>query len=119
MLSSAEPAHRQAIAQAISAPMVFVAEEDGEIVGVLRGGEGSTAKPVAKGSRHRQGIGRKLVEHSSESRSGAAKVIRVAATLYAVPFSSRDRLSESAGVAPAGVSRFHGLKIQPNAQGVP
>ena len=34
---SAEPAHREAIAQVIQAPLVFVAEEKDEVVGVLRG----------------------------------------------------------------------------------
>ena len=48
-------------AQVIQAPLVFVAEEDGEIVGVLRGRQERLASLFVRGDRHRHGIGRRLV----------------------------------------------------------
>ena len=112
---SAEPAHRQAIAQVISAPMVFVAEEDGEIVGVLRGGRKDRLQSLfVKGSRHRQGIGRKLVERfEQESLRRGAKVIHVASTLYAVPFYLTMGYRKSTGVRLGWSFEGSGLKMQP------
>ncbi len=59
---SAEPAHRAAIAEVIRSQWVFVAEEDGEIVGVLRGRKERLGSLFVRGDHHRQGIGRRLVE---------------------------------------------------------
>ena len=65
---SAETARRAAIAEAIGAPVVLVAEEDGALVGVLRGGrvdhEGRTVLQslFVEAACHRRGIGRRLVE---------------------------------------------------------
>ncbi len=59
---SPEQAHREAIARVIRSAMVFVAEDDGEIVGVLRGRVDRLASLFVRGDHHRQGIGRRLVE---------------------------------------------------------
>ena len=58
---SPEKAHQEAIAGVVRAAMVYVAEEDGEVVGVLRGRKGRVASLFVRGDRHRQGIGRRLV----------------------------------------------------------
>ena len=47
---SKEEPHQEAIARVIHSAMVFVAEDEGEIVGVLRGPEGQTGKPFCQGS---------------------------------------------------------------------
>ena len=60
---STETAHQEAIAQAIQTEMVFVAEHEGEIVGVLRGRKERLQSLFVRGDRHRQGIGRKLIGH--------------------------------------------------------
>jgi len=60
---SSEPAHQEAIAQVIRSEMVFVAEVDGEIVGVLRGRKERLGSLFVSGDHHRLGIGRRLVEH--------------------------------------------------------
>ena len=90
---SAEPAHRAAIAEAIGAPIVLVAEEAGAIVGVLRGGRvdgrGRTVLQslFVAADHHRRGIGRRLVERFEQAcPAGGVTVIKVASTLYAVPF---------------------------------
>lgn len=76
--------HQRAIADVLRAEIVLVAEIREEIVGVLRGRSDRLQSLFVAGDRHRQGIGRRLVE-SFERRIGPS-VVRVAATLYAVPF---------------------------------
>lgn len=90
---SSLPEHREAVASAISAPSVWVAETDGKIVGVLRGGRtdhrGRTvlSSLFVNGRRHRQGIGRGLVERFEQEYAGrGSSVFKLAATLYAIPF---------------------------------
>jgi GNAT superfamily N-acetyltransferase len=84
---SQEPAHQAVIAEAIEADMVFVAEDDGEIVGVLRGRPDKLQSLFVRKDHHRQGIGRALVAHFERAcRRQEATVIKVQATLFAVPF---------------------------------
>src|SRR5512142_1547535 len=65
---SSDPSHQKAIADVIQAPTVLVAEMDGQIVGVLRGGRvdelGRTVLQslFVSGKYHRHGLGQKLVE---------------------------------------------------------
>jgi GNAT superfamily N-acetyltransferase len=117
---SPEKAHREAIAQVIRAPMVLVAADDGEIVGVLRGGRKDKQHRTVlqslfvKGEHHRQGIGRKLVERfERECLRQGATVIRLAATLYAVPFYLEVGYKRSTGVRSGWSFEGSGLKIQP------
>jgi GNAT superfamily N-acetyltransferase len=117
---SPEKAHREAIAQVIRAPRVWVAVGDGEIVGVLRGGRKDKRQRTVlqslfvKGDHHRQGIGRKLVERfERECLRQGATVIRLAATLYAVPFYLSIGYKRSTGVRSGWSFEGSGLKVQP------
>lgn len=111
---SPEPAHQEAIARVIRSEMVFVAEEEGEIVGVLRGRRERLGSLFVRGDRHRRGIGRGLVEHfEQECRRQRMTVIRVAATLYAVPFYLAMGYKRSTGVRTGWSFQGRGLKIQP------
>lgn len=84
---SADPAHREAITGIIQAAILLVAEDEGEIVGVLRGRKDRLQSLFVAGSHHRQGIGRRLVERFEEAcRQQGATQIRVAATLFGIPF---------------------------------
>lgn len=84
---SPEEEHRAAISRAIQSEMVFVAEEDGEILGVLRGRATRLGSLFVRGDHHRRGIGRKLVARfERECVRQRGMTIKVAATLYAVPF---------------------------------
>jgi GNAT superfamily N-acetyltransferase len=111
---SQEKAHQEAIAQAIRSAMVFVAEDDGEVVGVLRGRRDRLASLFVSGDHHRRGIGRALVERFElECLRQGATVIRVTATLYAVPFYRAMGYARSTGVRTGWSFEGRGLKVQP------
>jgi putative acetyltransferase len=111
---STEPAHREAIAQVVRAPMVLVAEEDGEIIGVLRGRKERLASLFVREDHHRRGIGRRLVEQfEQESIRQEVKEIRVAATLYAIPFYTALGYRPTTGVRNGWSFEGTGLRYQP------
>ncbi len=111
---SQEKHHQDAIAEVIGSEMVFVAEDDGKIVGVLRGRKHRLASLFVRGDYHRRGIGRRLVERfEQECLRQEALIIRVAATLYAVPFYRAMGYKKSTGVRTGWSFEGRGLKIQP------
>jgi GNAT superfamily N-acetyltransferase len=111
---SPDKAHQEAIARVVQSEMVLVAEEKGEIVGVLRGRRERLGSLFVRGDRHRQGIGRQLVARfEQESLQRGVTVIRVASTLYAVPFYLEMGYKRSTGVRSGWSFEGRGLKIQP------
>ena len=117
---STEPSHQQRIAEVIRAPSVWVAEADGTIVGVLRGGRvdelGRTVLQslFVGGEYHHQGIGRALVEKFEGEYIGrGVTVFKLLATLHAVPFYLSMGYRKSTGVR--GIHSFDGsgLPSQP------
>jgi len=111
---SSEKAHQDAIIEVVKAPMVYVAEDDGEVVGVLRGRKERLASLFVRGDRQRQGIGRRLVERfEQESARQGTRVVRVAATLYGIPFYLALGYKRSTGVRTGWSFEGRGLKVQP------
>jgi len=111
---SPEAAHQEAIANVIRAEMVLVAEEDGEIAGVLRGRKERLQSLFVKGSHHRRGIGRELVSHFERAcRQQGALEIKVAATLFAVPFYQKLGYKRTTGVRSGHSFEGTGLPYQP------
>jgi GNAT superfamily N-acetyltransferase len=111
---STDEAHRAAIAQAIRAAMVFVAEDDGEIVGVLRGRTERIQSLFVRGDYHRRGIGRLLVERcEQECIHQGAQTIKVASTLLAVPFYLALGYKRTTGVRNGWSFGGAGLRYQP------
>ncbi len=111
---SSEKSHQEAIANIIRSKWVFVAEDQGEIVGVLRGREERLGSLFVRGDHHHQGIGKMLVERfEEECQKHAPMVIRVAATLYGVPFYAAMGYKKSTGVRSSWSFEDHGLPIQP------
>lgn len=111
---STDPAHRRAIAEVIPADMVFVAEDEGKIVGVLRGRTDKLQSLFVDGSYHRRGIGRQLVQRfEQECLRQQATVIRIMATLYAVPFYLEMGYKKSTGVRYGRTFEGVGLPYQP------
>ncbi|MBN2389700.1 MAG: GNAT family N-acetyltransferase [Anaerolineae bacterium] len=108
--ASQEPAHQAAIAEAIEADMVFVAEDAGEIVGVLRGRPDKLQSLFVGKDYHRQGIGRALVAHfERECRRREAATIKVQATLFAVPFYQSVGYKKTTGVRACRI--FEGTRF--------
>lgn len=111
---STDEQHRQAIAQVLESPVFLVAEVDGEITGVLRGRIERLASLFVAKQYHRQGIARSLVEaFEAEMRTQSVPVIRVAATLYAVPFYAKMEYKKSTGVRNSWSFDGYGLPVQP------
>ena len=111
---SPEKSHQEEIARMIHSEMVFVADDGGEIVGVLRGRTTRLGSLFVREDYHRQGVGRKLVEHfERECLQQGGTCIHVAATLYAVPFYLAMGYRRSTGVRIGWSFEGHGLKIQP------
>ena len=111
---SLEKEHQAAIAQAIWSEMVFVAEVQGEIAGVLRGRTTRLGSLFVRGDCHRRGIGRRLVarfEQACALQGGTA--IKVAATLYAVPFYLEMGYRRTTGVRAYRGFGGSGLVYQP------
>jgi len=112
--NSLEKQHQEAIANMIWSEWVFVAEDDGEIVGVLRGRKERLGSLFVRGDHHRQGIGRRLVEcFEQECQKHAPMVIRVSATIYGVPFYAAMGYKRSTGVRSSWSFEGHGLPVQP------
>jgi GNAT superfamily N-acetyltransferase len=111
---SPEPARQEALRAVIRAPLVYVAEDAGEIVGVLRGRRERLASLFVRGDRQLQGIGRRLVACFEEESAGqGVRLIRVAATLYATPFYLALGYKKSTGLRCGWSFEGHGLKVQP------
>ncbi|MDX5319138.1 MAG: GNAT family N-acetyltransferase [Actinomycetes bacterium] len=111
---SPDPAQRAAIAEMIRSPIVLVAEDEDEVVGILRGRSERLASLFVRGDHHRRGIGRRLVTAFEEDRplSGDA-VIRLASTLYAVPFYPALGYRRTTGVRVGRSFDGTGLPYQP------
>lgn len=117
---SPEPAHQAAIAEVITAPLVLVAEDTGTIAGVLRGGRVDRKQRTVlqslfvNGRYHRQGIGRQLVTRfEQECRARGVTVIKLASTLYAVPFYQALGYKRTTGVRTMHSFSGSGLAYQP------
>jgi GNAT superfamily N-acetyltransferase len=89
---SPEPYHQVAIAEAIRAEMVYLAQDVTSgtapgVVGVLRGRPDKLQSLFVRADHQRKGIGRRLVEcYERQCRRKGSRAIKVQATLYAVPF---------------------------------
>jgi GNAT superfamily N-acetyltransferase len=111
---TSEPSHQEEITRVLRATMMYIAEDGDEMVGVLRGRKERIQSLFVRGDHHRQGIGRKLVEHFEEECAALdSRVIRLAATLYAIPFYQAMGYRKSTGIRNGGSFGGAGLKYQP------
>lgn len=112
---SKSESHKKEIAEMISAPMVFVAVRDKrKIVGVLRGSKGKMRSLFVHGKAHRRGVGQKLVRRfEKDCISQGATAIRLAATIYAIPFYLKMGYKKSTGIRVTNCFEGTGLKYQP------
>lgn len=87
----------------------FVAEINGKIVGMARGDEKKLSNLFVKGSTHKKGVGRKLIEKYERAaiKKGSTK-LKLNASMYAVPFYEKMGYKKS-----TGVRQRSGLQVQP------
>ena len=96
---SDEPIHQEAIRRVLKAVRVFVAEDDNQIVGVLRCRPGRLQSLFVREDHHRQGIGRQLAERCDQvSISGGCRSITVAAAPFAIRFYEAVGYKKSTGL---------------------
>ena len=114
---SLENGHQAEIARLIRAEMVYVAEDEGEIVGVLRGnapGDGRLLSLYVRGDYQWRGIGRKLVERfEQDCLWKGVRRIRLSTSLYALPFYLKLGYKRSTGVRTGFSFEGRGLVYQP------
>ena len=107
---SADPGHQDAILNIVSSPMLYVAEDGEDVVGVLRGRKNVLASLFVWGDHHGRGIGRKLVERfERDSCKQGVEWIRVAATIFAVPFYQSLGYKKTTGIRPC--RSFDGINL--------
>ena len=111
---SLDPSHQRAIMEILRSPMFYVAEIEDEIAGILRGRKERLASLFVRKDFHHQGIGRKLVTYfENESLKQGTSFIRVAATLYAIPFYLRLGYKKSSGLRNSWSFEGYGFPYQP------
>ena len=111
---SPEKTHQTAIVEILRSPICLVAENQGKVFGILRGRKERLASLFVRKDYHQQGVGRQLVTRfEAESAAQSVSVIRVAATLYAIPFYSKMGYKKSTGLRNAWSFGGHGLQVQP------
>ena len=111
---SKDTEYREAIRSVIRSPMLYVAEDGTGIVGILRGRNNVLASLFVHGNRHRQGIGRRLAERfERDSRQRGIEWIRVAATIFAVPFYESLGYKKTTGIRSCKSFDGTDLKYQP------
>ena len=111
---STDPVLQEAISRVLRTDKIFVAEDGDQIVGVLRCKPGRLQSLFVRQDHHRQGIGRKLVECCEQWCASQGSVdIRLASTLYAVPFYTAHGYKKSTGIRKGWSFDGEGLKYQP------
>jgi len=114
---SLEAGRQAEIARLIRAEMVFVAEGEGGIVGVLRGDKlrwGRLLSLYVRGEYQWHDIGRKLVERFEQDCFWeGVRQVRVAAKPYAVPFYLTLGYRRSTGIRTGFSFEGRGLVYQP------
>jgi GNAT superfamily N-acetyltransferase len=111
---STDPIHLEAITRVLRTAMVFIAEDADQIVGVIRCKPGRLQSLFVRGDHHHQGIGCRLVEQCEQwCKSHGSVDIRLASTLYAVPFYTALGYKKSTGVRAGWSFDGEGLKYQP------
>jgi len=81
---------------------------------VLRGRKERLASLFVRADHHRQGIGKALIERFEKDSIGlGVAVVRVAATLYAVPFYLAVGYKKSRGAHTGWSFEGKGLPVQP------
>jgi len=92
--------------------IVLIAEDNGRIMGVVRGDENRVSNLFVDGRYHGRGIGRRLIdEFEKKAREFGSDYINIKSSLYAVPFYQHMGYTRTTGIRKA--KRLWGIKYQP------
>jgi GNAT superfamily N-acetyltransferase len=117
---SRNPLLQEDITRTLRTAMIFVAEYDSQIVGVVRCKPGRLQSLFVRQDHHRQGIGRKLVEACENwCACHGSMEIHLASTLYAVPFYTALGYKKITGVRNGWSFGGQGLRYQPMKKRLP
>lgn len=117
---SDHPEHLRKIENVIQSQFIFVAVEDQEIIGVLRGRMGRLGSLFVAGKHQNRGAGRLLIDHFEDQvLSHGGGIIRVASSIYAVGFYQRMGYKKSTGVRKSWSFDGYGFPIQPMRKVLP
>lgn len=98
----------------IRSEIVLIAEGGNQIVGVLRGRVGRLGSLFVAKNQQRKGIASQLVdEFEIQIKQQGNEIIKVASTLYAVPFYLKKGYKRSTGIRKSWSFDGFGLMIQP------
>ena len=112
--SNPDPAQLEAIHGVIQSEIVILAEDTEKIVGVIRGRIGRLGSLFVHHDFHRQGIASLLAEDFEDQiRNQGGKSLKVASSMYAVPFYLKMGYKRSTGVREGWSFQGRGLPIQP------
>ena len=111
---SQEKIYQDSIAEILKARMILVAEENHEIVGVLRGRNERLHSLFVREDHHRQGIGHQLMDKfERQCMAPGAKKITLQSTLYAVQIYQALGYKKTTGVRNGWSFEGRGLRYQP------
>jgi len=93
-------------------PIVLVAEDEGRVVGVVRGNEGRVWNLFVDGRYHGHGIGAKLMDaFEGRARNMGSHQINIKSSLYAVGFYQHQGYKKTTGIRAS--KRLWKIKYQP------
>ncbi len=111
---SRSKANQEAIADAIRAEIVLVAQDGDRIAGVIRGRRDKLQSLFVDECYQRKGVGRRLVaEYEQICLKQGGRVIKLMSTLYAIPFYQAIGYRKTTGVRVMGTFSGDGLPYQP------
>ena len=92
-----------------AAPISLVATDKGKVIGMVMGTKDELLRLFVHHRYHGKGVGRKLMQrYEAQCLRHVAISIRVLASLYAVPFYTRNGYKKT-----TGIRNCKGLKVQP------
>ncbi len=93
----------------LQTPLFFVAEDNGKIIGIVRGTKNRVVNLFVYGNYHGKGIGKKLMQKfEREAKKHHSNEIRIRASLFAIKFYQGVGYKKT-----TAIRNFRGLKVQP------
>lgn len=90
-------------------PICYVATENSEVIGIVRGFYGRLINLFVDGRHHRKGIGQKLLaQFERRCQDDGQDVIKVNISIFSIPFYEANGYKKT-----TGIRNHKGLKIQP------